>query len=239
MRHALLLLLLSACHRERPGDDATGPKAEARCAQSALCDGDIRVSTQAELGTAAQCREVSGQLDINGLAWLTRLDLPCLVSVGDLHIERNPALVAVALPALASVSHQLVINDNQVLLSLVAPSLASVGKALFIQAHPNLGSIAMPSLVTVGDQLDIFQNQALVRIDLPVLASVADWLYILDNDALRVLDGMPALRLAGAGLGVYGNASLCQVDALTFAHTFFVDGDSRVEDNGSGRSDCD
>lgn len=104
---------------------------------------DHDIEDEIDLETAAWCESIAGDLRCHHEDWLTRIELPCLTSVGgDLRFGANASLTHV---------------DG-------LSGIATVGGDLLIWYNESLTSLAgMASLTTVGGDLRIYDNPCVVR----------------------------------------------------------------------------
>ncbi|MDX1529887.1 MAG: T9SS type A sorting domain-containing protein [Rhodothermales bacterium] len=222
----------------------TGLTLVAPPAAAQVCDGDVTLTTQAEVDAFA-CAEVTGTIEVGPSTDITNLDgLSELTAVsGDFIIGHeklvNTALADIGgLSSLVTVGGELRIAEAGALTTLDGLSaLTSVGD-LVIELNPVLESVAaLSSLTTVEGELQFDENDVLANVDglsaltsvgtlfiefsafenldgLSGLTSIGEDL-ILDNvDALTGVDGLAALLSVGGDVEIVFNDALANLDGL-------------------------
>lgn len=204
-----------------------------------VCDGDIALTTQAEVD-AFECTEVGGNLSIsNGFVnddITDLLPLSMLESVGgDLCIQYNDLLPSLTgLESLTSVGGLLWISGNDLLTSFAGlEGLVSIGNDLRVFSHPALTSFAgLESLASIGDDFAVNENAALGSFEgLESLTSIGDRVEIGGNAVLASLSGLENLTTVGDGLGIFNNPELTSLNALTNLTSF--DGPMTIRGNSA------
>ena len=192
-----------------------------------VCDGDIALSTQAEVD-AFDCIEVGGNLTISDGTFdddITDLSpLSMLEAVGGLGISNNDLLTSLAgLESLTSVGGVLLFSGNDLLPSFAGlDGLVSIGEDFRVFTNASLTSFAgLESLASIGDDVAVNENAALVSLEgLEGLTSIGDRVEIGGNGALRSLSGLEHLTTVGGGLGIFNHPELTSLAALANLATF-------------------
>ena len=193
-----------------------------------VCDGDIALSTQAEVD-AFDCTEVGGTLSISdGFINDDITDLSSLAGLesvgGDLEIQYNDLLTSLAgLESLTSVGGVLWFSGNDLLPSFAGlEGLVSIGDDFRVFTNAALTSFAgLESLSAIGDDLAVNDNAELVSFEgLEGLISIGDRVEIGGNGALRSLSGLESLTTVGGGLGIFNHPELTSLAALANLTTF-------------------
>ena len=215
------LFILSCCSSGAPDttiDQDTTTDTNINCEVALPCSGDYVIESAGELADVAQCKSITGRLEVDGQDWLTDLNLPCLESVSD----------------------DLVIWNNFSLASISIPNVVSVGDELYIGwTKPKqrleddaLTDIEMPSLTSVGS-FGLGTNDSLTSLTgLSNLSTVSRDMYIGRNYSLTTLDGLAKLKSVGGDLRIKENACLRQAEIEVFAASVKVAGITEVEENG-------
>ncbi|NJB85495.1 hypothetical protein GGR26_001240 [Lewinella marina] len=130
--------------------------------------------------------------------------LTSLTSVGNLQIgSGDPATVtglqSVSLPALTTVSGNLLMQQVPNLATASFPALTQTGGDFNLTHLPQLDYFDGPLLATIGGQMRLNELDDLVNLDnLPAVASIGSSLIIRGNDNLTTLDGLSAGVSGGA-----------------------------------------
>ncbi len=178
---SLLFLMATAC--PAPEDEI------GECDDAVVCDEVYYVVDDEEsLAAVADCESIAVDLIIGQLDWLTEIDLPCLVSVGDiLFIEENDALTTIDLPALETIGGDLQLHGDDALSVVALPALTTVGDDLQVYGNASLDSLTgLSALTAVGDALDIRENPCLSQADAESFATsieVGGEVMVEDNGA--------------------------------------------------------
>jgi hypothetical protein len=169
------------------------PEIAPRCPDGDF-EGDVDVTTQAELDTLRGCNTIRGAViihdsvdivDLGALAELQRLDNGYLLALG------NAALTTINLPALANLDNGLTAIDNPELTAVNAPELPNLEGDLTLRNNPKLAQLAFPRVQRVqtsvaninGASVNVSVGNVILG-DLPSLTS-------LDGafEALEGIDG--------------------------------------------------
>jgi hypothetical protein len=178
---SLLFLMATAC--PAPEDEV------GECDHAVACDEMYYVVDDEEsLAAVADCESIGVDLIFGRQDWLTVIDLPCLVSVGDiLFIEENDALTTIDLPALETIGGDLQLHGDDVLSAVDLPALTTVGDDLQVYGNASLDSLTgLSALTAVGDALHIHENPCLSQADAESFATsieVGGEVVVEDNGA--------------------------------------------------------
>ena len=163
-------------------------------------EGDVDVTTQAELDTLAGCNTVRGSIiihdsddiaDLSSLAGLQRIDNGYLLAIG------NVALTTMNLPNLSNLDNGFGAVDNPALTQVNAPVLPNIEGSLTLRNNPRLAQIAFPQVRRVQTSIAIIK-------DAPVVVRVGD-VILGELPALTTLQGaFPLLEGIDGSLEVYG-----------------------------------
>jgi len=175
---------------------------------SEVCTGDVTITSSDAVNafTARGCTSITGSLTIAGTE-LTSVNLPALKTVsGDIVIGVDTTLTSLSLPALTTVGGSLNVLGNSALTGLSLPALTTIGDDLHVSINTTLTSFNLPVLTTLGGSIEFSGNRTLTSFSLPVLTSVGN-LYVGNNTALTNFS-FPVLTAVRYNLVVGGTTAL-------------------------------
>ena len=178
-------------------------------AQTNVCEGDITLSSQAEVD-AFNCTEVTGSLTISGSDIINLQALSVLQTIGGgLYIENNNLLGSLDGLQVQGVLSDIGLSNNSKLLNIDAlKAIEGVGLSLTISQNPLLTDINAFAQIKSVRFVTISQNEALQNVDgLRSLTNVRG-IVIKDNAALMHINGLSSLVEVEFGGEVTGNTSL-------------------------------
>ncbi|WP_394830196.1 chitobiase/beta-hexosaminidase C-terminal domain-containing protein [Pendulispora rubella] len=186
---------------------------------TAACKGNFTASTSSQLDALSGCREITGNLTIEGRGIWNLAALGSLERVGgSLTVSYTRELESLAgLQKLASVGGDLAIQGNYRLGSVAAlESLYAVGGALRVEYNAVTNLVGPNKLMRVGALL----------IEEPFLTSVTGFsaleeiqgYFVLSRTALTAFDGFPALTSIRGNAIFRGNPVLQSVTGFAHVH---------------------
>ncbi len=162
-------------------------------------EGDVDVTTQAELDTLIGCNTVRGSIiihdsadiiDLSSLSELQRLDNGYLLAIG------NSALTTLNLPQLTNLDDGIGAVDNPELTQVNMPVLPNIEGSLTLRNNPKLTQISFPQVRRVQTSIAIIK-------DVPVVVRVGD-VILGELPALTTLQGsFPLLEGIDGSLDVF------------------------------------
>jgi hypothetical protein len=192
MRRSLVSLAVAACGSVR--------------APPASCpDGNVLVTSQADVARLAGCRAVAGLAIRPGGPLDTRPLAELRAIAGDLAIGPSVGLDEVALPGLHGVGGTIRVSANGSLRGLFVPALARAGRVEIV-GNLELTTFAAPALVEVAGGFVVAGNAELEAIDAVALERVGGEFVIAGHPELALVD-MPKLA-HGDGARIEDNPKL-------------------------------
>ncbi|MCB9737591.1 MAG: hypothetical protein H6745_33845, partial [Deltaproteobacteria bacterium] len=160
----------------------------------------------------------AAELSLVELPALTALSLPALTTLtGGARLFRCHALREAALPALVAVGSDVGVADCAAFEALRAPALASSGGHVRFVGTPALARVEVGALRVVGGDIGVRDAPALERLALPALERVDGALTFLAVPRLAALDA-PALEAIGGQVGLAGPSALAAVSWPRLRH---------------------
>jgi len=160
---------------------------------------------------------------------LTTIDLPALQTVQTLRLRDNDLLETLSLPALDTITGDLDVTFNPALTAIAMPALTGTG-ALEVGWNDGLVELSAP-LMTQSESILIERNGDLETLDFGSLSSIgrpatfpSGDLVIQFNSSLSTLAGFPVLTEVADELAIRGNSSLSTAEAQALADALTVGG---------------
>ena len=162
-------------------------------------EGDVDVTTQAELDTLAGCNTVRGAIiihdsddivDLSALSDLQRLDNGYLLALG------NAALTTMNLPKLSNLDDGFTAIDNPELTQVTLPELPNIEGDLTLRNNPKLAQVAFPKVRRVQTSIATIK-------DVPVVVSVGNVILGELPQLTSLQNAFPQLEGIDGSLEVY------------------------------------
>ncbi len=163
---------------------------------SFVCEGDITLSSQAEVDAFGPCTVWDGNITIEGT------DITNLNSLSGL-IEITGYLIIQNCPQLGNLDG---LNE-----------LTSTGSHFAILSSQQLENVdAMTQLSFVGGDFVIIENSQLINVDgFSALTTIQGQIIVSDNAMLQNLNGLSAISYVGTSVEFYNNDQLTSISILT------------------------
>jgi len=146
------------------------------------------------------CTTLEGSVTIQNAAdWQALVDAGCTRITGTLEVYA-PGLTSLGAPAPVVQVGSLRVVDNDELVALDLPALATVDDGLEVSNNPSLARLSLPALTTVGWTVTLVNDLALEALDLSSLATVNGGLHLEYLYPLSALE-LPALTTGGLVAG--------------------------------------
>ena len=174
---------------EPDNDDSTSNGSGDSIMLSGRCEGNFLLTEASELSLIENCKEITGSLTFNGVAF-DGLDLPDLQIIGE----------------------SLFIHEIRGLTNLEGlSSLVSIGKHFRVTNCFDLTSLdGMENLETVGDELYVTGNPDIINID--ALTGIREvpgrMLHVSSNGSLENIEGLRNLTRVGGSIRIWNNPYL-------------------------------
>ena len=166
-------------------DEAGDGSDEDTEAELGILHGSLSIENERDIEFLAGFREVTGNVDVEGIAGITKIELPYLEEVGERLLVRHTLdLTEVSLPRFRRVG-TLGVDRNRDLSRVEMNSLREV-RELSVTNNPALVELRMDALETVDDGgIVVSLNEVLASFHLPLLAHVAEDIFVNGNPLLE------------------------------------------------------
>lgn len=150
----------------------------------------------------------SGYVHVNGNPLLDSVELPALeMTLSQVDFSSNPAITEVSLPAL-STAENLQLHDNDNLQNVSVPALQDLTGFFYFHSNDVLQTVDADQLATVGTYAYFHGNVGLQSVALGSLDTVGEYLYLSGNTALTTLT-FPSITSVGDYTYFGGNTNWC------------------------------